>query len=157
MEKEGQSTGGGQRERKEAFPQSSLCISAAGEFLFRSYFLLSSNGTYRDNEKGNRAINTVYAGDPAELLKQPLRHIKHNKMDKVHCLSVWSGQEWKETGSVFKNSSKSFVCGPHSFTGNYFQFLMVSAKLLFINHFFFRILIFIIGYQYVCPKDVLQK
>lgn len=46
-----------------------LWVSAAGEFLFHYYFLLFSNGTDRDNEKGNRAINTVYSGNPAEVLK----------------------------------------------------------------------------------------
>ena len=46
-----------------------LCIFATGEFLFCYHFLLFSNGTYRDNEKGNRAINIVYSGNPAEVLK----------------------------------------------------------------------------------------
>lgn len=58
----------GGRDRRHLL-RAQLCVSAAGGFLFHYHFLLFSNGTYRDNEKGNRAINIVYSGDPAEVLK----------------------------------------------------------------------------------------
>lgn len=60
-----------------------------------------------------------------------------------------SGQERKETGTVFKNSSRNIVCGLHHFTGNYFQFLGLSSKPLIINNFFFRILIICVFAIYV--------
>ena len=80
------------RERRHLL-RAQLCVCAAGEFLFHYDFLLFSNGTYRDNEKGNRAINTVYSGNTAEVLKYFLRLTTHIKMDQVHCLSGQSGEE----------------------------------------------------------------
>jgi hypothetical protein len=52
-----------------------LFVSATDEFLLHYNFLLFYNGTYRDNEKGNRTISTVYSANPTEVLTWLLVHL----------------------------------------------------------------------------------